>query len=130
MFNSILRGAAAAAGLEAPRASESREHKIAKLAVDVNQQMAIVEKDSKKANETCLGLYGNFFLSILALAESAARLLIHFFIVLMFFLGYYIILCLSCGKAESGNAMRHQMTRISMYSGLVAAMLGNICKFC
>jgi hypothetical protein len=129
MFSSILRAGVAAAGLEPQRTSQSREQKVAKLAVEVSQRMAAAEKESRDQNETCLGLYGNFFLSILALAESAVRLLIHFFIVLVFFFGYYIILCLSCGKAESGNSMRHQMSRISMYSGLLAAMLGNIRKY-
>jgi hypothetical protein len=129
MFNSILRAGVAAAGLEARNVSETREQKIAKLAVEVCQRMSKSEKENRDQSETCLGLYGNFFLSILGLAESAARLLIHFFIVLVFFFGYYVILCLSCGKAESGNSMRHQMSRISMYSGLLAAMLGNIRKY-
>lgn len=126
MFKSILRAGAAAAGLEAPRRTESNEQKIAKLAVEVSQRMAAAEKQSRDQNETCLGLYGNFFLSILGLAESAVRLAVHFLVVLLFFFGYYIILCLSCGKAESGASMRHQMSRVSMYSGLLAAMLGNI----
>jgi hypothetical protein len=125
MFNTILRAGVAAAGLEVKR-TETREQQIAKLAVEVSQRMAAAEKQNRDQNETCLGLYGNFFLSILGLAESAVRLVLHFFVVLVFFFGYYIILCLSCGKAESGNSMRHQMSRISMYSGLLAAMLGNI----
>mmetsp|Transcript_4485 Transcript_4485/g.8349 ORF Transcript_4485/g.8349 Transcript_4485/m.8349 type:complete len:315 (-) Transcript_4485:1317-2261(-) len=127
MFSSILRAGAAAAGLESQRTTTAtREQQIAKLAVEVCQRMTTAERESKDQNETCLGLYGNFFLSILGLAEAAARLTIHFIIVLLFFLGYYIILCLSCGKAESGIAMRHQMSRVSLYSGLVAATLGNI----
>lgn len=129
MFNSVLRAGAAAAGLET-RKSETIEQKIAKLAVEVSQRMSAAEKQNRDQNETCMGLYGNFFLSILGLAESAVRLVVHFFIVLVFFFGYYIILCLSCGKAESGNSMRHQMSRVSMYSGLLAAMLGNIRKLC
>ena len=125
----MLRAGAAAAGLEVNNRSESKEQKIAKLGVEVSQRMNAAEKAKRDENETCCGLYGNFFLSILALAESAVRLLIHFFIVLIFFFGYYIILCLSCGKSEAGNAMVHQMTRVSMYSGLLAAMLGNIREF-
>ena len=128
MFSSILRAGAAAAGLEPAKRTLSRDQQIAKLAVEVCQKMTTIEKSKKEESETCLGLYGNFFLSIFGLAESAVRLVIHFSIVVIFFFGYYIILCLSCGKAESGIAMRHQMSRVSMYSGLMTAMLGNICK--
>lgn len=125
MFSSILRAGAAAAGIDSPK-HESRERKVARLAVDVCQRMKAIEAENKRKNETCLGLYGNFFLSILGLFESTARFGVHLLIVLLFFFGYYIILCLSCGKAESGDAMRHQMSRVSLYSGLMMAMLGNI----
>lgn len=125
MFKTIVRAGAAAAGLTDPT-KESTEKKIARLAVEVSQRMKATELSNRDNNETCIGLYCNFFLSIFALAESAVRLVVHLLVVPVFFFGFYIILCLSCGKAESGNVMRHQMSRISMYSGLVAAMLGNI----
>lgn len=128
LFNSILRAGAAAAGLEVKR-TETQAQQIAKLAVEVSQRMTATEKANRDKSETCLGLYANFFVSILGLAESAFRLVAHFVVVLIFFLGYYIILCLSCGKAESGKSMRHQMSRISMYSGLLAACLGNIREY-
>jgi hypothetical protein len=47
-------------------------------------------------------------------------------IVLCFFIGYYLVYCLSCGKANMGQLKGHQLSRCSLYSGLTFAMLGNL----
>jgi hypothetical protein len=75
---------------------------------------------------TCISLYCHWFLSLLVLCECAARLMIHFFVVLIFFVGYYLVYCVSCGKANMGELKGHQLSRCSLYLGLLFAMCGNL----
>jgi hypothetical protein len=88
--------------------------------------MREVERQSKEREMTCISLYCHWFLSLLVLCECAARLMIHIFVVLIFFLTYYLVYCLSCGKANMGELKGHQLSRCSLYSGLLFAMFGNL----
>lgn len=99
-----------------------------RLAHSVATKMKETENQAKQSEITCCSLYCHWFLSIAVLAEASARLIIHLMIVLIYFIGYYFIFCLSCGKANIGMLKGYQLTRCSLYSGLIFAMLGNICK--
>lgn len=90
--------------------------------------MKEIENNSKNNEITCISLYCHWFLSLIVLMEASIRLMIHLTIVLVFFICYYLIYCLSCGKANIGMMKGHQLSRCSLYSGLIFAMLGNISK--
>lgn len=99
-----------------------------RLAHAVTTKMREVENQSRQHEMSCCALYCHWFLSLFALAEASIRLMLHLSIVLIFFLGYYVVYCLSCGKANVGMMKGHQLTRCSLYSGLMFAMIGNLSK--
>jgi hypothetical protein len=82
---------------------------------DFNNKVLNLEKQvtiKQVAYENSLGreitvgqLYGHFFLSILALFECCFRFTFHIILFFMLLLGYYIWLCISCGKAEVGKSL-------------------------
>jgi hypothetical protein len=98
----------------------------ARLAHSITIKMKEVELQAKKEEITCCALYGHWFLSLIVLAECSIRLTIHCTIIAVFFFLYYLIFCLSCGKANIGMMKGHHLARCSLYSGLLFAMLGNL----
>lgn len=106
--------------------SSNTEQKRVQLAVQVRQRMNRADNVQKQSEQSCCDLYAHWFVSLLALCESAARLTVHSAIVGVVLILYYVIYCLSCGKVSVSNVMGHQMSRCSLYSGLLFAMLGNI----
>jgi hypothetical protein len=107
---------------------ETPEQKTARLAGDVRRRMQQHESQVKTKEQTCIGLYAHWFLSLFALFECALRLMVHGLIVALWVVLYYIVYCVSCGKAEVNDVMTHQMSRCSLYSGLFFSMIGNLCK--
>ena len=97
-----------------------------RLAIQVRDKMASVEASNTEAEQTCFSLYAHFFISLLGLIEATVRLAFHVVVVCILYLGYYIVYCVSCGKAKLTDIFSHQQTRCSLYGGLVFAMLGNI----
>jgi hypothetical protein len=97
------------------------------LALNVRGVMKAEEDKATEEEQTCVALYAHWFVSLLGLAEGCARLLVHLFIVGLACLLYYAVYCLSCGKTSLNVTLAFQMSRCSLYAGLVMAMLGNLC---
>lgn len=105
---------------------DSRSQQINRLAHYVKNKMVEVERATGVVEPSVCALYLHFFLSIFALIESIVRVLIHALILLVAMLGYYIILCLTCGKFEGGVFIQHHLRMYFMYWSLFFAIIGNI----
>lgn len=84
-----------------PPTNQDFNTKVLNLEKQVTIKMIQYEKTLRR--EITVGqLYCHFFLSIFALLECCLRFALHIVLFFMFLLGYYIWLCVSCGKAEVG----------------------------
>jgi hypothetical protein len=93
--------------------------------------MAFKEVEARRNNRPSVcGLYLHFFLSLLALMECSLRLLIHFFMLLVMGLLYYIVYCVSCGEwvTYSNACVAHHSSMYGLYSGLLCGIIGNLGK--
>jgi len=138
MFGVLAAGAAAGAAAAALGAAASviRE---SPLAVQVCARMDAYESASKRSLEPSVcGLYLHFFMSLLGALEAGLRALTFFlFLVLiavgylLLFFGYWIVLCLSCGKTNVFppflSAIDHPIKMYSLYASLFCALIGNLC---
>lgn len=126
MQSMLFKGLANMAGVNVKPPVDTNEQKIAKLAIQIRQQMLAEEKKQIEDEQTCIGLYSHWFYSLLALIESAFRLAFHIVVVTLLIIFRYVIYCVSCGKSDVNIALDHQMSRCSLYSGLFMAMIGNL----
>lgn len=101
LFNVIENAAKDLVNSALPTNNQDFNTKVLNLEKQVTIKMIQYEKTLDR--EINVGqLYFHFFLSILALLECCLRFALHIVLFFMFLLGYYIWLCVSCGKAEVG----------------------------
>ena len=99
---------------------------------EVCAKMTARENANRHANRMSVcGLYAHFFLSLFAVMECSFHLMIHLFLLVIMGLGYYVILCVSCGEwsAYSLGCFAQHTTMYGLYSGLLCGLLANICKY-
>lgn len=116
-----------------PNDGRGPDAQIMMLAQEVTQEMSKYERrlflEADQSN--CFALYGHWFLTILAIFETGARLMLHCMIAFFYFVTFYIVKCLSCGKVgflrsyESFGQFHMRMT--ALYLGLLCVIPNNLC---
>ena len=83
--------------------------------------------ESRRRSEISVAaLYCHFFLSVFAMIECLLRIMLHCLVGFIGFLGFYVLLCLSCGKAKIGPLLAYQGQLAGNYLFFLWGVLGNL----
>jgi hypothetical protein len=101
---------------------------ISQLAHAVAQKQAQAEQAAYLAAEPSVcGLYAHFFLSLLGVVECTFRIMIIVVFLLSWFVVYYIIQCLSCGKNKDiSMSTSYYVGAFWLYVGISCGLIGNL----
>lgn len=109
--------------------NDDATRQIKSIGSEVCAKMTAKENANRNANRLSVcGMYAHFFLSLVAVLECIVHLMIHLLLLAIMGLGYYIILCVSCGEwsAYSLGCLAHHTSMYGLYSGLLCGLLANI----
>ena len=105
--------------------------RIIALARTITIDMVELEKAQIKSIHFCYK-YGHFILSILALLEVLVRVLSSVVIVLVGYICYAVVSCISCGDISISNSkwLKNRQYMCSMYLNLSLKVFSNLCYPC
>jgi len=118
----------AAQAASSSAAYHTQDPRVGQMAADVGRRMAQTELETYRSTEPSVaGLYLHFVLSLLAVVECALRLVFIAIFLASWFVIYYILQCLSCGKNNDvGLSSSYFFKAFALYTGIMCGCLGNL----
>ena len=100
--------------------------RIMALARTITHDMVELEKEQMKSIHVC-HKYGHFFFSLLAMFELLVRIALSLSIVLIGYVFYAIVNCISCGDMPVWKWLKNRQYICSMYLYLCSKVFSNLC---
>ena len=106
------------------KSAVQENNRITQLVQTISSQMTQAEDAAYNHPSVC-ALYLHFILSFFGVIECALRLVFIVLFLSIWFVVYYIIQCVSCGKNQDMSTS-YYLTAFWLYIGILSGLVGNL----